>query len=164
MDELFSFEHTEKALREYGERVAAAYREKMRGNEHFTLSPDTLINRVEVIVEKGGASISVALRLADYWKYVEFGTRPHWPPKGALLPWIEAKPILPQPNENGRIPTPEQLDFLIRRKISQEGTKGTHDLAESIAEINEQFLQSISDALAEDIDEFTTAQLRLLMP
>lgn len=175
MDELFTFEHTERALQEYGERVAAAYREKMRGSGHFTLSPETLINRVDVIVEKGGTSISVGLRLADYWKYIEYGTRPHWPPKGALLPWIEAKPLLPQPDENGRIPTPEQLDFLIRRAIAGQspnqsqlrnpegGTRGTHDLEQSIAEINAQYVEYISDAVAQDIDEFTTAQIMLLM-
>lgn len=163
MDTLFNFERTEKALREYGERVAAAYREKMRGHDHFTLSADTLINRVAVVVQKDGTSISVALRLADYWKYVEFGTRPHWPPPGALLPWIEAKPILPQPDRNGRIPTPQQLDYLIRRKIAREGTKGTHDLTESVEEINAKYLDYIADAVSEDIDAFTTAQIRLLI-
>lgn len=174
MEQLFTFEHTERALREYGERVAAAYREKMRGNRHTTLSPDTLINGVAVIVEKDGASISVALKLAEYWKYVEFGTRPHWPPKGALLKWIEAKPILPSPDEHGRIPTPQQLDYLIRRAIAGQspnqaqlrnpegGTRGTHDLAEAVDEINAEYLGYIADAVAQDIDEFTTAQLHLL--
>lgn len=162
MEQLISFEHTERALHEYGERVAAAYREKMRGHQHFTLSPETLINRVKVIVEKDGTSISVALLLADYWKYVEWGTRPHWPPKGALLPWIEAKPILPHPDDKGRIPTPQQLDYLLRRKISQEGTEGTHDLAESVEEINARYLDYIADAVAQDIDAFTTAQVQLL--
>lgn len=174
MEQLFSFPNTERALREYGERVAAAYREKMRGHEHYTLSPDTLINRVDVIVQKGNASISVALKLADYWKYVEFGTRPHWPPKGAFIKWIEAKPILPHPDDNGRIPTPEQLDYLIRRAIAGQspnqsslrnpegGTKGTHDLAEAVEEMNAQYLDYIAEALSLDLDAYTSAQITLL--
>ena len=162
MEQLFSFPNTERALREYGERVAAAYREKMRGHEHYTLSPETLINRVEVIVQKGSASISVALKLADYWKYVEFGTRPHWPPKGAFIKWIEAKPILPHPDDNGRIPTPEQLDYLFRRKVAEEGTKGTHDLAEAVEDMNAQYLDYIAEALSLDLDAYTSAQITLL--
>ena len=62
------FPQTERVLREYAERVVAAYRENMRGNRHTTLSPSTLIDNIstEVVNDTQGV-VSVNLRLADYW-------------------------------------------------------------------------------------------------
>ena len=45
---------------------------------------------------------------------VRLGTRPHWPPYKALIPWVKA--IL-------NAPQPERVAFLIARKISKVGTK-----------------------------------------
>lgn len=157
------FPQTERVLREYAERVVAAYRENMRGNRHTTLSPSTLIDNVstEVVNDTQGV-VSVNLRLADYWKYVEYDTRPHWAPRGALLEWIKAKPIPMQQDGKGRIPKPEQVDFLIRRKIAREGTKGTHDLERAVDAINARYLPMIRDAISADIGEMAQAQIWLL--
>ena len=173
MADLIQFTHTERALHEYGEAVAAYYRESLRKNKR--IATGELLGSVVVrIIPEAGGAISVALDLASYWKYVEWDTRPHWPPRGALLQWIEAKPIIPQPDARGRIPTPQQLDFLIRRKIAglspdghggfkPGGTKGTHDLAESVEAINAEWLPRIEDALTRDLDEFTQGQIWLLV-
>lgn len=163
MDNLLEFKNTERALREYGERVAAAYREKMRGHGHFTMTPDTLIDHIDVdIIREGGGGISVALDLNKYWKYVEWDTRPHFPPIDAIRAYVTAKPILPQPNENGKIPTPEQIAWAIRGKIGKEGTKGTHDLAEAVDMINARYMAKIEEAVTMDIDAFTDGQITLL--
>lgn len=173
MADLIQFTHTEAALREYGDAVAAAYKEKLRQNKRRATGE--LLGSVAVrIIDELGGGISVALDLANYWKYVEWDTRPHWPPSGVLLDWITAKPIIPTPDDRGRIPTPEQLDFLIRRKIAGKspdgsggfkpgGTKGTHDLAESVEAINAEWLPRIEEALTKDLDEFTRAQIWLLV-
>lgn len=162
MADLIQFTHTEAVLREYGEAVAAGYKNRLRENKH--VATGELLGSVAVrIIDELGGGISVALDLAGYWKYVEWDTRPHWPPPGALLQWINAKPIVPQPDERGRIPTPEQLDFLIRRKISIEGTTGTHDLADSVDAVNAEWLARIEEALTQDLDEFTQAQIWLLV-
>lgn len=161
MAEIIDFTHTEQALREYGEAVARTYREHLQ--EHNRIATRRLIDSVTVqIIRDGGASITVALDLASYWKFVEWDTRPHWPPKGALLDWIRAKPIIPRPDSRGHLPTPEQLDFLIRRKIANEGTKGTHDLGDSVDAVNKEWLPRIEDAIARDIDQALEAQLWLL--
>ena len=158
-----TFPNTERVLREYGERVRAAYRENLRSHGHFTMSGATLLDNIQVeVVNNAAGSLSVSLRLADYWKYLEDDTRPHWAPPGVLLDWIRVKPILPRPDGNGRIPKPEQLDYLIRRKIAEEGTKGTHDLATAVDAMNAHYLHAIEDALVADIDGFTTAQIWLL--
>lgn len=48
-----------------------------------------------------------------YAAYVEFGTRPHWPPRGALQPWARRHGF--PPGNRG--------DFLVRRIIALRGTK-----------------------------------------
>lgn len=51
-----------------------------------------------------------------YAIFVEEDTRPHWPPPGALSGWADRHGI------------PE---FLVARKIAQEGTEGIHMFAEA---------------------------------
>lgn len=161
MADIIEFTHTEAALHAYGEAVAAAYRQSLEKNGRRATRE--LINSVHIeVLRDGAASISVALDLASYWKYVEWDTRPHWPPKGCLLQWIQAKPIIPSPDSRGRIPTPEQLDYLIRRKISRKGTTGTHDLGDSIERLNRDWLPKIEEAVARDIDAAMEAQIWLL--
>lgn len=161
MAEIIEFTHTEQALREYGEAVAQAYRQSLEQHGHRATRELIDSVGVEIIREQGGG-ISVALDLASYWKFVEWDTRPHWPPKGSLLQWIQAKPIIPQPDSRGRIPTPEQLDYLIRRKIARKGTTGTHDLSDTVDRVNAEWLPRIEEALAQDIDAAWEAQLWVL--
>ncbi len=49
----------------------------------------------------------------EYARDVEFGTPPHWPPKGSLQPWA---------SRHG-FPRGEQGDYLVRRAISRRGTR-----------------------------------------
>ncbi len=50
---------------------------------------------------------------------VEEGTKPHWPPRGALLQWVER--VLGIAGAQA-----ERVEFLVRRAISRRGTKGAH--------------------------------------
>lgn len=160
---LVAFTRTEAVLRKYGDAVAAAYRRLLHEHGHVTQAAGTLASRIEVQVSKPGLGyLVVALALPGYWKYVEWDTRPHWPPPGALLPWISAKPVLPSGAVGRKPPTPAQLDFLIRRKISREGTKGSHDLADAVARVNAEWLPRVAAAVAEDVGEATNASLMLL--
>lgn len=52
---------------------------------------------------------------AEYAEAVEYGSRPHWPPKGALADWVHFK--LGVPLED--VPS---VEFLVRRRISIYGT------------------------------------------
>lgn len=148
-DTLISFDNLRQVLEEYGQAVRNGYQDALiRSNR---IAGGELLNSVEFVVNQGERSFSVVLTLMDYWKYVEEGTRPHWPPSSAILKWIEAKPVLPRPDKNGKLPTPKQLAYLISRKIAKDGTKGSHDLQKTLDSLNAEYVQRISEAFAKDV-------------
>ena len=112
-----------------------------------------LLNSVEYIIEKDDRQIEVSLQLEEWWKYVEEDTKPHFPPPDAMLNYIKAKPILPKPDRNGKLPTPNQLAYLIGRKISEVGTTGTHNVRDTVRLINERYEEKIGQAISEDINK-----------
>lgn len=111
-----------------------------------------LLNSVEYIIEKDDRQIEVSLQLKEWWKYVEEDTKPHFPPPDAMLNYIKAKPVLPKPDKNGKLPTPNQLAYLIGRKISEVGTTGTHNVRDTVRLINERYEEKIGQAISEDIN------------
>lgn len=149
-----SMPHLRAVLEQYGAALLAAYRDNLLPR---TAGGD-LITTATARVETDGAAWDVIFSLKEYWKYIEDGTRPHWPPAGALLPWIRVKPVIPRPDERtGRLPTEKQLDFLIRRKISKKGTQGSHDLERAEHDVLPRWQQKIGKALLQDATEWTTA-------
>lgn len=149
INELFDPTELVDILRELGENVREGYVNKLIRNGRPT-TENTLASTVTSQVEVNGTTYSVVLNLQEYWKYVEEGTRPHWPPPSAILHWIEVKPVIPRPDEKGRIPTPKQLAYLIGRKIAREGTKGTHDLRETTDTLLGYYEDRIKEALETD--------------
>ena len=147
------WDNLEKVLEEYAIEVRNKYQDNLIISD--SLASGKLLNSVEYIIEKDNIQISVSLKLEDYWKYVEYDTKPHFPPVDKILEWIKVKPVLPD-NRFGKLPTPEQLAFLIGRKISLEGTTGTKDLHNAISDVNEAFLARIEEAISKDIEnDFT---------
>lgn len=140
-------------LVELGENVRRGYVNKLVKNGHPT-QENTLASTVtsEVIVK--GTTYEVVLNLQDYWKYVEEGTRPHWPPISAIAHWVQIKPVIPRPDEKGNIPSQQSLAFLISRKISREGTKGTHDLKETTDALLGYYEDLIKEALERDVFDY----------
>ena len=143
---LFKLDDLYDLLVELGENVRQGYVNKLVKNGHPT-QENTLASTVtsEVIVK--GTTYEVVLNLQNYWKYVEEGTRPHWPPKNAILHWVEVKPVIPRPDAKGRIPSPESLAFLISRKIAKKGTTGTHDLKETTDTLLGYYRERITEVL-----------------
>jgi hypothetical protein len=78
-----------------------------------------------------GRYFEVIFQLQDYWKYLENGTRPHFPPIDAIERWIQVKRIVPR-TVTDKVPTTRQLAFLISREISVNGTKPTKLLQKTI--------------------------------
>lgn len=140
-------------LVELGENVRRGYVNKLVKNGHPT-QENTLASTVtsEVIVK--GTTYEVVLNLQDYWKYVEEGTRPHWPPISAIAHWIQIKPVIPRPDEKGNIPSQQSLAFLISRKIAREGTQGTHDLKETTDALLGYYEDLIKEALERDVFDY----------
>ena len=158
MDELINTENLRAVLEEYGTAVRNLYQDRLI--LHDRIATGGLLNSVETRVEYDGQAYEVKMDLADYWRYVEMDTKPHWPPPSAILAWIKAKPVLPRPLKNGKLPTPEQLAYLIGRKIAVFGTKGQPDLTDSVEDMNKAFQERIAAALARDVGSYIRKLVR----
>ncbi len=77
---------------------------------------------------------------AHYAPHVEFGTRPHWPPVQALIPWVEMKLGIPTPESHS-------VAFLVARKISRFGTKSQPFLRQAVERKQRLAMRIIQDAL-----------------
>ena len=158
MDDLLNTETLRAVLDEYGVAVRNLYQDRLI--LHDRIATGELLNSVEVHVDYDGQAYEVKLDLADYWRYIEMDTAPHWPPPSAILKWIQAKPVLPRPLKNGKLPTPQQLAFLIGRKIAVFGTKGQPDLTDSVEDMNRQYQERIAAALAHDVGSYIRKLVR----
>ena len=151
-DALFNPSNLLRVLEDLAKDVRENYKEHLE--LHDRVASGDLLRSVSTEVEVRGTTYIVWINLADYWKYVEEDTKPHWPPKAAIDRWIFIKPVLPRPDGNGKIPSPESLSFLIRRKISEEGTKGTHDLRDTERAVLPMYEERLLDALQRDALEY----------
>lgn len=145
--------HLRAVLEEYAAALLADYRDKLLPHN---AGGDLITTATARVSTATGMTWDVIFNLQDYWKYIEDGTRPHWPPPGSLLPWIRVKPVIPRPDDKGRLPTEKQLDFLIRRKIAREGTQGSHDLERAERDVLPDYMEKIHKALLQDATEWTT--------
>ena len=138
-------------LESYGKAVKELYQQNLIASDR--VASHRLLDSVSTRVQGGdGGTYEVVLSLEDYWKYVENDTRPHRPPYSKILEWVKVKPVIPRPDENGRIPKPESLAWMIVKKIEREGTTGSHDLERSIDDIFPVFYPKILQALTEDLE------------
>lgn len=102
-------------------RFCVELKNKLTANN--TNASNELKNSIRGIVQQNGKYIVVAIDIEDYWRFIEYGTKPHFPPINAIKKWISVKPVLPKPLPSGKLPTANQLSYLIARKISKVGTK-----------------------------------------
>lgn len=91
-----------------------------------------LIESIKGKIKQNGKWIIISINLRDYWRYVEYGRKPgKFPPIKSIREWIDIKPVLPRPY-NGKLPTKDQLAFLIARKIATKGIKPKYILRNTI--------------------------------
>lgn len=158
MTQLISFEHLTRTLQELADDMRETYKAELDKSDRYT-TERSLINSVRTEVVVNDRSYEVIMRLNDYWRYVEDDTRPHWPPPSAILRWVIIKPVVPRPLKNGKIPKPAQLAYLIGRKISQEGTTGSHDLQHAREQVLTMWTAALSEALRLDVEGYILATL-----
>lgn len=115
-----------------------------------------LSQSLKSVVKQKGKWIEISISLEDYWKYIEYGTRPHFPPIQAIRKWIDVKPILPRPMK-GKLPTRDQLAFLIARKISKVGTRPKPFLNKTISDFN--LIDKVYDLLLNQIQQQINKQI-----
>ena len=146
---MIEFKNLQAVLEELGKAIKLRYQENLIESDRK--ASYNLIGSIQYQTVINGQELAIDLELADYWKYVEDDTRPHWPPVDKILEWVRIKPVLPTPLSNGKLPTEKQLAFLISRKISVVGTTGSHDLERTLEEIDQEWEDKIIDALDADI-------------
>lgn len=145
-----TFPNIERVLKEYAESAGDVFRSYMAALGKDASGALSQSARAELRVS--GKRFEVVMHLEDYWKYVESGRRPgKFPPPDKIREWIEIKPVLPRPMKNGKLPTLEQLTYLIGRKIAIKGIPPTPILESTVAKLNEQFLDQLYGAIREDI-------------
>lgn len=108
---------------------------KLKANDSY--ASGTLSNSLKGIVKQNGKYIVISIQLEDYWQFVENGRKAgKYPPLSAIKKWISVKPILPRPLKSGKLPTDNQLAYLIGRKISKVGTKAKPFLKPTITDFD----------------------------
>ena len=82
-----------------------------------------------------------------YFHFAENGRRPgKFPPPDAILKWVQFKRLVPRPGRDGKVPSTNQLVYLISRKIATKGTEGKHLFEKTLDDPN---LDNIADKLVE---------------
>ena len=85
--------------------------------------------------------------LPPYFHFAENGRRPgKFPPPDAILKWIQFKRLVPRPGRDGKVPSTNQLVYLISRKIATKGSEGKHLFEKTIDDPN---LDNLADKLVE---------------
>lgn len=149
------FNRVQKVLTDFVELMRDGYKERLAA-EGINAS-GSLSNSVTANVEMDGTVFEVSLTLNEYWKYIE-GGRPPTQNNGNgelrrnILQWIKVKPVLPKPF-NGKLPTEEQLAYLISRKIHREGYEGKEPLKKTFEELEDMLKSDLEIAFAEDVAE-----------
>lgn len=114
-----------------------------------------LVDSANVTVDYDGRYFNIYFEIQDYWKYVENGTQPHFPPVSAIEEWIRVKQLVPQAI-NGRVPSTKGLAYMIARKISRQGTQGNQALnsvLDSSDAIIDKMVEFITDQMEKEIDK-----------
>lgn len=162
-------------------RVLTRYAVEVRNNYQDALirsdriASGRLLNSVEYETDFDGNHYVVSLKLEDYWKFVEAGVNGTEKSQGspfsfkgprvnvsAILDWIRLKPVLPKPT-NGKLPTPTSLAFAIATNIAKYGIEGSHDLEETLEEVNARYEREIMDAIDADLAFAIEAELQFLV-
>lgn len=146
---LNDFPKVAEVLERYGKEFIEQY--KLNLMQSGRPASGRLADSLSYKVNLGTNVYAVDISLLEYWKYIEDGTRPHWPPVDAIRQWIKVKPVIPRPMANGKLPTESQLAFLIARKISRVGTEGINDFERANAEIFSRMEMSLAEAVTEDL-------------
>ena len=139
-----------KVLTEYKTKFEELIKTKIQ--EKDKIASGNLLASISTKIEVDGSVYTVILNSLNYLKYLETGTKPHWPPTEPILRWVKDK-RLPTRELTGdkSLPTEKQLTYLVCRKIAKEGTEPNYIIAETIEELNEIYLKRLQEALEIDI-------------
>lgn len=141
-----------RLLENCGEQIIDVYRRKLY--EGGSNASGQLGNALRAIVSVNEGVYVLELALSSYWKYVENGRQPgKFPPLDVIKQWIQIKPVIPN-IRNGKLPTLDQLTFLISRSIANNGIPAKNYLANTLMEFeyDPQFYEAINKDIERNVD------------
>ena len=142
----------QRVLEALGDQITDVYRRKLYdGNSNAS---GLLGNSLSCIVKTEDGIYDLYISIQDYWKYVEYGRSPgKFPPIDAIRQWIQVKPVIPN-IRNGKLPTIDQLTFLISRSIARNGIPAKNYLGDTLKEFHydPQFIEAINRDIEGNVD------------
>ena len=172
--ELLDLTELQKVLQEYADEAVEIYKYQIAlGGEHGNKNASrNLTDNIVANVVVGDNAYEVTLKLQEYWKYIEGGTKGlkespkgakynvAYPPIDKLIHWINIKPIIPRPGADGHIPSPKELAFLIYRKIRDYGIEPFPALEETKRNLMDIYREKLSIALGHDVEAYIRKLVR----
>lgn len=136
-------------IRNICEQIAQVYRDKMSIAGY---DPNGELMKFTWVTEYNGNLFQLYFNLPDYFQFAEYGRRPgKFPPPNEILKWIQFKRIVPS-SHSGKIPTTNQLVYLISRKIALKGTQGKHLLQQTIDSTYDTLVDRLVEVIADNIE------------
>ena len=148
------FSRTEALLNSFAQTIVNRYRDKI--SEY---SSGKLYKTIDYSITAHNDSYLVTINLEDYWIFLEKGRRvgAKMPPVSAIENWIKIRKIIPRPvvlkSGRQRVPTVQQLAYVIARSIARKGIAPRPFMSESIDQTIEDFHWKLSAAVREDVLE-----------
>lgn len=133
-----------KDIRDICTQICDIYRNKM---DQAGYDKNGELYNFKEIVEYKGNLFELSVLVPDYFHFAENGRRPgKFPPPDAILKWVQFKRLVPRPGRDGKVPSTNQLVYLISRKIATKGTEGKHLFEKTLDDPN---LDNLADKLVE---------------
>ena len=148
------FSRTEALLNSFAQTIVNRYRDKI--SEY---SSGKLYKTIDYTITSKSDSYLVTINLEEYWKFIEKGRRAgaKMPPVSAIENWIKVRKIIPRPvalkSGKQRVPTVQQLAYVIARSIARNGITPRPFMRETIEDTMKDFQSKLSAAVREDVLE-----------
>ena len=140
-----NWNNLKKCLEEYSMYLLQASRNNMP--TYYELK-----DKIKFVMNVNGNFYEIEFNAPAYWKYANGGRPPgKMPPVNVIADWVKRRNITPYALKNGKLPTADQLAFMIAKKIGRDGTTGIHFLEKSIDEQKSYWDDKISEAISNDI-------------
>ena len=146
------FSRTESLLNSFAQTIVNRYKDKI--SEYAS---GKLYKTIDYTITSKSDSYLVTINLEAYWIFLEKGRRAgaKMPPVSAIENWIKVRKIIPRPvtlkSGKQRVPTVQQLAFIIARSIAKKGIQPRPFMRETLAETVETFKEKLSAAVKEDV-------------
>ena len=148
------FSRTEALLNSFAQTIINRYKDKI--SEYAS---GKLYKTIDYTITSQNDSYLVTINLEEYWKYISYGRKPgsRMPPVEAIENWIKVRKILPRPitlkSGKQRVPTVQQLAYVIARSIAKKGIAPRPFMRKSIEDTMNDFKSKLTAAVRDDVLE-----------